>query len=193
MLAKRNWLSVRLVAVVVITAIAAVMIVSCIMAYQQGQHESDGILFEIHASGFSREPATETMVQISIMHTCVFNDELVLEKVEICGETGVCVQSLEVNRTLNSVFWKKLPLDALVKLIYIPIVGVVFYLAAGELGEEIRVESFGSPTYWIDLRQIKQSLTVGDKIPIIVKATLIHNGKRLTLERELIVEYLQSF
>lgn len=46
--------------------------------------------------------------------------------------------------------------------------------------------------YTIGLRQIGQSLTDGDEIPIIVKATLIHSEERLTLKREVIAKYSGS-
>jgi hypothetical protein len=183
MAAKRSGFSVRLI---LVAALATGMIVSSVVAYQQGQHGSDGIFFEIYGGGITAEP--EAMLQISIAHTCVFNDELILEKVEICAETGVSVKTLEVNGTLNSIFWKKILLEPLAKLVYIPIVGVLFHPVAGELYDEIQAELF-SPYWTIDLRQVKPSLTDGDDILIIVKATLIHNEKRLTLEREVLVEY----
>lgn len=186
MVAKRNWLSVRLI---LVSALAIGMIVSSAVAYQQGQHGPDGILFEIYGGGVTVEP--ETMLQISIGHTCVFDDELLLETVEICVETGVSVQSFEVNRTLNSIFWKKILLERLVKLVHIPIAGVVFYLVAGKLYDEIRAESFSTQYFTIDLRQVEQPLTSGN-ITIIAKAILIHDGERLTLEREVIVEYYGS-
>jgi len=99
MAAKRNWLPGRLV---VIAAAAVVMIVPS-MTCQRGSggiKESDESRFEIYRGGITREPAT--MVQISIAHTCELDDELILEKVEICGEAGVSVKSLAANKTLNS-------------------------------------------------------------------------------------------
>jgi hypothetical protein len=189
MITKKKWLSVRLI---LVAAVAIVMIVFLpFISCQQELWGSDGILFEFEGGGITREPATETVVQIGIAHTCMFNDELMLEKVEIYGESGIPVKSLAVNRTLNSIFWKKILLEPLVKLVAIPIAGFVFYPVAGELYEEVRAEVFSTGYYTIDLRQIKQPLTYGD-IPIIAKATLIHNGKRVTLERELIVEYQVS-
>ncbi len=190
MVAKRNPLSVRLI---LVAALAIGMIVSSVVAYQQAPHGSDGILFGFTGGGITREPATETLVQISITHTCVFNDELILKKVEIYGESEIPVKSFAVNMTLNSVFWKKMPLDALRMLIErIPIVGYVILTmvsqGAAELADEIRAESFSTGYFTIDLRQIKQPLTYGE-ISIIAKATLIHNGERLTLEREVIVRY----
>ena len=194
MLAKRNWLSVRLV---VIAAVAVVMIVSSMACQQEsvGINESDGILFGFYGGGITREPATETLVQISIAHTCEVNDELILEKVEIYGESEIPVKSFAANMTLNSIFEKKKRLDELLQLANTTTVAGEYeeiLKEAAELAKEIRAESFSTAYFTIDLRQIKQSLTVGD-IPIIAKATLIHNGKRLTLEREVIVEYLQSF
>ena len=189
MLAKRNWPSVRLVVVVVVVvaAIVAVIIVS-LLTYQRG---SDGILFGFYGGGTTREPATETLVQVSIMHTCVFNDELILEKVEIYGESEIPVKSLAVNMTLNSVSGKMILLDVLYILRWIPGATERIMQEGAKLGEEIRAESFSTGYFTIDLRQIKQPLTYGE-IPIIAKATLIHNGKRLTLEREVIVEYSVS-
>lgn len=183
-----------MVRLILVAALAIGMIVSSVVAYQQAPHGSDGIIFGFRGGGTTREPATETQVQISVMHTCAFNDELVLEKVEIYGESEIPVKSLAVNMTLDSVFWKKIPLDALRMLMErIPIVGymvlaVVSPQEAAKLAAEIRAESFSTGYFVINLTQIKQPLTYGE-IPIIAKATLIHNGERLTLEREVIVEY----
>ena len=194
MAVKRGWLSVRLI---LVTALAVGMIVSSVVAHQQAPHGSDGILFGFRGGGTTREPATGTQVQVSVMHTCVFNDELVLEKVEIYGESEIPVKSLAVNMTLNSVFWKKMPLDALLMLIErIPVVGYVILAMvspqeAARLAAEIRAESFSTGYFAINLTQIKQPLTSGS-ITIIAKATLIHNGERLTLEKEVIVEYYGS-
>jgi len=188
MLAKRNWISVQLV---VIVAVAAIMIVSS-MSCQQG---SDGILFGFYGGGTTREPATETLVQISVAHTCAVNDELILEKVEIYGESEIPVKSFVVNMTLNSIFEKQKRLDELLKQ-QANATDAAEYKRIGqeaaELAEEMRAESFSTAYFAIDLRQMKQPLTYGE-IPIIAKATLIHNGKRLTLERVVIVKYQQSF
>ena len=194
MLAKKNRLPVRLV---VIAAVAVVMIVPSMACQQEsdGINESDGILFGFSGGGITREPATETLVQISIMHTCEVNDELVLEKVEIYGESEIPVKSFAVNETLNSIFEKQKRLDELLKQ-QANAIDEAEYKRIGEeaaaLAEEMRAESFSTGYFTIDLKQIKQPLTYGD-IPIIAKATLIHNGKRLTLERVVIVEYQQSF
>jgi hypothetical protein len=190
MAARRSGLSVRLV---LVAAIAIGMVVSSVAAYQQAPHGSDGILFGFYGGGITREPATETMVQVSIMHTCAFDDGLILEKVEIYGESEIPVKSFAVNMTLNSVFWKKIPLDALGMLIErIPIVGYVILTMVGQeaakLAAAIRAESFSTGYFTIDLRQIKQPLTSGN-ITVVAKATLVHNGERVTLEREVIVEY----
>jgi len=184
MVAKRNRLSVRLI---LAAALAIGMVVSSVVAYQQAPHGSDGILFGFRGGGTTREPATETLVQVSIMHACAFNDELVLETVEIYGESETPVKSFAVNMTLNSIFWKLRLLDAfriLLRLYPVPAVGE----KAAQIAAEMRAESFVTGYFTIDLRQIKQPLTSGE-IPIIAKATLIHNGERLTLEREVIVEY----
>jgi len=184
MVAKRNRLSVRLI---LVAALAIGMVVSSVVAYQQAPHGSDGILFVFTGGGITREPAIETLVQIAVMHTCAFNDELVLEKVEIYGESEVPVKSFAVDMTLSSVFWKLRLLDAfriLLRLFPVAFVGE----KAAKLAAEIRAESFVTGYFTIDLRQMKQPLTYGE-IPIIAKATLIHNGERLTLEREVIVRY----
>jgi hypothetical protein len=159
------------------------------------EEESDGILFGFYGGGITREPAAETMVQLSIAHTCEINDELILTKVEVCGETGVSVQSFEVNRTLNSISEKRKRLDELLKQLAnttdeAEYVGI--YQEAGGLVEEMRAQLFSTEYFTIDLRQIKQSLTVGDKIPLTAKATLIHNGEALVIERGLSVEYHPS-
>lgn len=180
MAAKRGWLSVRLI---LVAALAIGMIVSSVVAYRQASHGSDGIIFGFYGGGTTQEPATETQVQVAIAHMCEVNDELVLETVEIYGESEIPVKSFAVNMTLNSVFWKNRLLDALVKLWLYPL--------AGKLAEQIRAKSFSTGYFTIDLRQIKQPLTTGD-IPIIAKATLIHNGERVTLEREVIVKYYGS-
>jgi hypothetical protein len=175
----------------VAAAIVVITIVSCVVAYQHGQHGSDGILFAIYSGGTTVQPYS--MVQISIAHTCVFNDQLILETVEISGENAVSVKSLAVSKTLNSVFWKQRLLKAL-SILRLPVALIPgayesFMRDAAELAEETRAQSFSTHYYTIDLRQIKQSLAVGDRIPIIVKATLFHNGERLTLERVVIAEY----
>jgi hypothetical protein len=189
MAAKRGWLSVRLI---LVAALAIGMIVSSVVAYRQASHGSDGIIFGFYGGGITREPATETLVQISVVHTCAFNDELILEKVEIYGESEIPAKSFAVNMTLNSVSGKLRVLDVL--LVLQRLFPFAFYGAgpkAAELAAEIRAESFSAGYFTIDLRQIKQPLTTGD-IPIIAKATLIHNGERVTLEREVIVKYYGS-
>lgn len=190
MAAKRNRLSVRLVviAAVAILVIAIITFMSC-----QEQWGSDGIFFGFYGGGTTREPATETQVQVAIGHTCVFNDELVLETVEIYGESETPVKSWAVNMTLNSVSGKLILLDALhIGLwtigLLIPSTSERISEEAAKLAEEIRAESFATGYFTIDLRQIKQPLPYGE-IPITAKATLIHNGERLTLEREVIVKY----
>ena len=191
--AKINWFWVGPIIAAVGAAVAVVMIVPS-MTCQQEQQGPDGIIFGFYGGGTTREPATETMVQIAIAHMCEVNDELVLEKVEIYGESEIPVKSFAVNKTLNSVFEKQKRLDELLQLANTTTVAGEYeriMQEAAELAEEIRAESFSTAYFTIDLRQIKQSLTVG-YIPIIAKATLFHNGKRLTLERELIVEYRQS-
>ena len=184
MAAKRGWLSVRLI---LVAGLAIGMVVSSVLAYQQAPHGSDGILFGFRGGGTTREPATETQAQISIMHTCVFNDDLVLEKVEIYGEGGTPAKTFAVNMTLNSVFWQYELLRAIERLIPIGI-GYAFWGVANELSKGMKAESFLSGYFTIDLRQIRQPLTYGE-ITIIAKATLIHNGERVALEREVIVEY----
>jgi hypothetical protein len=190
--AKRNRLSVRLI---LVAALAIVMIVPS-MACQQEQWGSGGILFGFYGGGTTREPATETLVQISIAHTCMFNDELILEKVEIYGESEIPAKSFAVNMTLNSVSGKLIRLDALLILrlvvVWIPGAYERIMQEGAKIAEEMRAESFSTGYFTIDLRQIKQPLTYGE-IPIIAKATLIHNGERVTLEREVIVKYLSSF
>jgi hypothetical protein len=171
------------------------IVIVAFMSCQQERWGSDGIFFGFYGGGITQEPATETQVQISVGHTCMFNDELVLEKVEIYGESEIPVKSLAVNMTLNSVSGKLVLLDAL--LILRLVVGWIpgayerIMQEAAKLAEEIRTESFSTGYFTIDLRQIKQPLTYGN-ITIIAKATLIHNGKRLTLEREVIVKYQVS-
>ena len=184
MAAKKSGLSVRLI---LVAALAVGMVVSSVVAYQQAPHGSDGIHFVFTGGGITREPATETLVQISIMHTCVFNDELILEKVEIYGESEVPVKSFAVNRTLDSISGKLRLLDAfriLLRLFPVAFVGE----KAAQLAAEMRAESFVTGYFTVDLRQIEQPLTYAE-IPIMAKATLIHNGERLTLEREVIVKY----
>ncbi len=193
--AKINWFLVGLVIAVVVASIAVVTIVPSI-ACQQEQWGSDGILFGFYGGGITREPATETLVQISVAHTCVFNDELILEKVEIYGESEIPVKSLAVNMTLTSVSGKLIRLDGLLILqqlvLWIPGAYLRIMQEGAKLAEEIRAESFSTGYFTIDLRQIKKPPNVGDIIPIVAKATLIHNGKRLTLERVVIVKYQQS-
>jgi len=194
MTAKRNRLSVRLV---VVAAVAILMIVIVPFVSCQREHwGSDGIFFGFYGGGTTREPATGTQVQIAVAHTCVFNDELILEKVEIYGESEIPAQSWAVNMTLNSMSGKLILLDALLILrlvvAWIPGAYERIMQEGAELGKEMRAESFSTGYFTIDLRQIKQPLTYGE-IPIIAKATLIHNGKRLTLEREVIVEYWGSW
>jgi hypothetical protein len=155
------------------------------------EEEPDGILFVLHGGGITREPAAETLVQIAIVHTCERDDELILEKVEICGETGVCVKSIEVNRTLSSILEKSKRLDELLK----QLVGMTelaeyagIHQKVDELAEEIRAESFSTGYFTVDLREIEQPLTYGD-IPIVAKATLIHRGEASVVERILPVDY----
>ena len=185
MVARRKWFSVRLILVAAVAILMIVIVPS--MACQEEQWGSDGIFFGFYGGGTTREPATETQVQISIMHTCAFNDELVLEKVEIYGESEIPVKSFAVNMTLNSVAGKLRLLDAFRILLRLFPVASVFKKAA-ELAAEMRAESFVTGYFTVDLRQIEQPLTYGE-IPIMAKATLIHNGERLTLEREVIVKY----
>ena len=158
--------------------------------------ESAGILFGFHGGGVTCEPATETMVQIAIAHTCEVNDELILKKVEIYGEGETPVKVFEVNKTLNSILGKQKRLDELFELLESGMEDEAKYeeidQEAAKLAQEIRDESFSTEYFTLDLRQLKQSLMVGDKIPIIARATLIHNGNLLTLERSVIAEYQAS-
>jgi len=163
-----------------------------------------GILFGFQGGGVTREPATKTMMQIAIAHTCEVNDELILKKVEIYGEGETPVKVFEVNKTLNSTSGKQKRLsdklkrlDELVELFESGMEDEAKYAEeydeisqeAAKLAQEIRDESFSTEYFTLDLRQLKQSLMVGDKIPIIARATLIHNGNLLTLERSVIAEY----
>jgi hypothetical protein len=156
-----------------------------------------GIAFEFIGGGVTCEPATETMVQIAIAHTCEVNDELILEKVEIYGEGETPVKVFEVNKTLNSVSGKQKRLDELVELLESGMEDEAKYEEIGQeaakLAQEMRDESFSTGYFTLDLRQLKQSLMVGDKIPIIARATLIHNGNLLTLERNVTAEYQACF
>jgi hypothetical protein len=186
--AKRNRLLVQLV---LVAALAILMILPA-MSCQQAQWGSEGVFFGFYGGGTTREPATETLVQISVMHTCVFDDELILEKVEICGESGIPVKTLTVDMTLNSVSGKLIHLNTLYILRWIPGAYERVAQEGAKLAEEIRTESFSTGYFAIDLRQIKQPLIYG-QIPIIAKATLIHSGKRINLEREVTVEYYSSF
>ena len=155
-----------------------------------------GILFDFDGSGVTREPSTETMMQIVIAHTCEVNDELILKKVEIYGESETPVKVFEVNKTLNSVSEKLKRLDELVELLKIGMEDEAKFeeisQEASKLIQEIRDESFSTEYFTLDLRQLKQSLMVGDEIPIIARATLIHNGNLLTLERNVTAEYQPS-
>ena len=155
-----------------------------------------GILFDFDGSGVTREPSTETMMQIVIAHTCEVNDELILKKVEIYGESETPVKVFEVNKTLNSVSEKLKRLDELVELLKIGMEDEAKFeeisQEASKLIQEIRDESFSTGYFTLDLRQLKQSLMVGDEIPIIARATLIHNGNLLTLERNVTAEYQPS-
>ena len=155
-----------------------------------------GIIFEFVGGGVTCEPSTKTMVQIAIAHTCEVNDELILKKVEIYGENETPVKVFEVNKTLNSVSGKQKRLDELVKLLEAGMEDEAKYKEIGQeaakLAQEMRDESFSPEYFTLDLRQLKQSLMVGDKIPIIARATLIHNGNLLTLERNVTAEYQAS-
>jgi hypothetical protein len=188
MVAKRNR---RYVRAVVIAAVAMLMVVPS-MSCQQEFWGANGIRFAFSGGGITREPATETLVQVSVAHTCVFNDELVLEKVEICGENGVCVKSFEVNTALDSVSRETMFLNAalIVRLFFVLIPGAyeAFMRWAADVAKEMRAKSFSTGYFAVDLSEIEQPLTYGE-IPIIAKATLIHNGIPVTLERQVIVKY----
>ena len=155
-----------------------------------------GILFDFDGSGVTRKPATETMMRIVIAHTCEVNDELILKKVEIYGEGETPVKIFEVNKTLNSISGKQKRLDELVELLELGMEDEAKFeeisQEASKLTQEIRDESFSTEYFTLDLRQLKQSLMVGDEIPIIARATLIHNGNLLTLERNVTAEYQPS-
>ena len=156
-----------------------------------------GIAFEFYGGGVTCEPATETSVQITIAHTCEVNDELILKKVEIYGEGETPVKVFEVNKTLNSVSDKLKRFDELVELLEPGMEDEAKYeeisQEAAKLAQEMRDESFSTKYFTLDLRQLKQSLMVGDKILIIARATLIHNGNLLTLERNVTAEYQACF
>jgi hypothetical protein len=183
MLAKRGWLSVRRM---LILAIAVAIIAASAACQQQG---ADGILFGFSGGGTTQAPATETLIQVSVSNTGASGDKLVLEKVEIYGASETPVKSFAVNMTLNSVSGKLRLLDVLQLLWRLfPFAYRMIGEKAADLAAEIRAESFSTGYFAVDLRQIRQPLTPGD-IPIIAKVTLIHDGKRTTLEKEVMVEY----
>jgi len=175
----------------------ALMIVGLMFIPPSCVQPQAGIFFGFQGGGVTCEPSTKTMAQVAIAHTCEVNDELILEKVEIYGESETPVKVFEVNKTLNSIFEKQKRLDELVKLLETGTEDEAKYKEIGqeaaELAAEMRAESFSTGFFTLDLRQIKQSLMVGDKITIIARATLIHNGNLLTLERNVTAEYQACF
>ena len=155
------------------------------------QEESDGIVFGFYGGGITREPATETMVQVAIAHMCEVNDELILKKVEIFGENGIPIKTFDVNETLESVADSYDQLKLLSeKLESTP--DEEISSQAATLVQELRNKSFSTKYFTLDLNDLKQSLTLGDRVPIIAEATFIHNGEALVIERSLSVEYQPS-
>lgn len=152
------------------------------------QEESYGIIIGFYGGGITQEPATETMVQIAIAHMCEVNDELILEKVEICGESKIPVKTFDVNGTLESVAdgYDQLKL-LLEKFESTPDEEIRTQAAA--LVQDLRSKSFSTGYFTLDLNDLKQPLTLGDRVPIIAKATFIHHGEALVIERNLTLEY----
>ena len=160
-------------------------------SFVSAREESDGILFGFYGGGITREPATETMVQVSIAHTCEVNDELILGKVEICGENGITVKAFDVNETLESVADSYDQLKLLLgKLESAPDQEIGPQAAA--LVQELRSKSFSTKYFTLDLNDLKQPLALGDRVPIIAKATFLHHGEALVIKRNLSVEYQPS-
>ena len=152
------------------------------------QEESYGIIIGFYGGGITQEPATETMVQVAIAHTCEVNDELILKTVEIYGESKVPVKTFDVNETLESVADSYDQLKLLLeKLESTPDEEIRTQAAA--LVQELRSKSFSTGYFTLDLNDLKQPLTPGDRVPIIAKATFIHHGEALVIERNLTVEY----
>jgi len=160
-------------------------------SFVSAQEESDGILFGFTGGGITREPATETLVQVSITHTCQVDDELILEKVEIYGESDIPVETFDVNGTLESVADSYDQLRLLSEEFQSGPDEEVLWQAA-PLAQEIRSKSFSTKYFTLDLNDLKQPLTVGDRVPIVAKATFLHHGEALVMERNLSVEYQPS-
>jgi hypothetical protein len=152
------------------------------------EEESDGIIFGFYGGGITREPATETIVQVSIAHMCEVNDELVLKTVEICGENGIPVKTFDVNETLESVADSYNELKSLSDR-FERTADAEIGKEAATLAQEMRSRSFSTAYFTLDLNDLKQDLTLGDRVPIIAKATLIHHAEALVIERSLSVEY----
>jgi hypothetical protein len=152
------------------------------------EEESDGILFWFSGGGITREPSTETLVQVYILHTSEVNDELFLKKVEVYGEDEIPVKTFDFNKTLESVADSYDQLKSLSeKLGSAPDEAIGTQAAA--LSQEIRSKSFSTEYFNLDLHDLRQPLTLGDRIPITAKATFIHHGEPLVIERSLLVEY----
>ena len=152
------------------------------------EEESDGTIFEFVGGGVTREPATETVVQIAIAHTCEVNDELVLKEVEIYGGNGTAVKTFDIDETLESVADSYGQLKLLSEELESTLDREIGTQAA-TLAQEIRSKSFSTKYFTVDLNDLKQPLTLGDRVAIIAKATLIHNGEAVVIERSLSVEY----
>jgi hypothetical protein len=160
-------------------------------SFVSAQEESDGIIFEFCGGGITREPATETMVQIAVAHTCEVNDELVLKKVEIYGENKITVKTFDINETLESVADSYHQLKLLSeKLESAP--DQEIGPQAATIAQGIRSKSFSTKYFTLDLNELKQPLTLGDRVPIIARATFVHHGEALVIERSLWVEYQPS-
>ena len=152
------------------------------------EEESDGIIFGFYGGGITREPATETMVQISIAHLCDVNDELILKKVEVCGENGIPVKTFDLSETLESVAdgYDRLK-SSLERLESTP--DEEIRSQAATLVQELTGKSFSTDYFTLDLNDLKQPLALGDRVPITAKATFIHHGEALVKERSLSVDY----
>lgn len=148
----------------------------------------DGILFGFSGGGITREPATETLVQVSIAHTCVGSDELILEKVEIYGESGAPVRIFSSNRTLESIAGSYDRLKSLSERFESAPVEEIGPQAA-ILAQEIRSKSFSTQYFALDLSDLKRPLALGERVPITARATLVHHGEELVIERTLSVDY----
>jgi len=160
-------------------------------SFAEPQKSGPEVIFEVHGVEVVRAPATEVPLSIRAIHNCQGEDELILNNLKILGKDGAEIKAFTVGCSLKGVGKQIAHLKALEEELKISKdkrrIKKVYEEAIG-ISEKIRPEVFSLGTI-LNLEDIQPSLTVGDKVPITVKATFGHNGVTIEPTETLVINY----